>query len=92
MSDQTTTERTVSDQTAAEQGIHHTGREYATSGALWVVLAVSVSVPLGGAAAGYLLDPAGFSAFDPWFVFFSLVSLASALLGAAGTMLVSTTR
>ena len=92
MSDQTTTEQTVSERTAAEQGTHHPGREYATSGALWVVLAVSVSVPLGGAAAGYLLDPAGFSALDPWFVFFSLVSLASALLGAAGTMLVSTTR
>ena len=87
MSDQTTTERTTS-----EQRIQNTGREYATSGALWVVLAVSVSVPLGGAVAGYLLDPAGFSALDPWFVFFSLVSLASALLGAAGTMLVSTSR
>ncbi len=92
MNDQTIAERPGSEQPASERGIQHSGRERTAGAALWVVLAVSVSVPLGGAAAGYLLDPAGFSAFDPWFVFFSLVSLASALLGAAGTMLVSSTR
>ena len=89
MSDQTAPERTISDQTASEHGIQNSGRKHAAGAALWVVLAVSVSVPLGGAVAGYLLDPAGFSALDPWFLFFSLVSLASALLGAVGTMLVS---
>ncbi len=81
MIDQTTIERPT-----AERGVETTTHTGAT---LWVVLAVSLSVPLGGALAGYALS-AGFSVFAPWFLFFSLVSLASALLGAAGTTLVLT--
>lgn len=85
MTDQTTTERPT-----AKRKTETTGREH-TSATLWVVLAVSLSVPLGGALAGYALS-AGFSVFDTWFLFFSLVSLASALLGAAGTALVMAAR
>jgi hypothetical protein len=85
-------DRTPSERAASEHGIQHTGRERAAGAALWVVLAVSLSMPLGGAVAGYLLDPAGFSALDPWFLFFSLVSLTSVLLDAAGTTLMSIAR
>lgn len=84
MNDQTTPNRTT-----AEQTRQTTAEERTTRGALWVVLAVSISVPLGGAITGYLLAP-GFSVLDPFFLFFSLVSLASALLGAAGTTLLLT--
>ncbi|HET7324614.1 MAG TPA: hypothetical protein VFJ06_09800 [Halococcus sp.] len=66
-------------------------RERTTGATLWVVLAVALSVPFGGALTGYVLG-AGFSVLDPWFLLFALVSFASALLGAAGTALVMSTR
>lgn len=84
MNDQMTPNRTTAEQTRRTATDERT-----TSAALWVVLAVSLSVPLGGATTGYLLAP-GFSVFDPFFLFFSLVSLTSALLSAGGTTLLLT--
>lgn len=80
----------MTDRATTERGIETTTQEH-TGITLWVVIAVSLSVPLGGALAGYALS-VEFSVFDPWFLFFSLVSLASALLSAAGTALVLTAR
>jgi hypothetical protein len=79
----------MNNRTTAEQPTAERNEKPITGRAtLWVVLAVSLSVPLGGAVAGTVLS-AGFSVLDPWFLFFSLVSFASALLGAAGTALVT---
>ena len=57
---------------------------------LKVVIAITVSVFIGGAVTGYWLNPVGFTVFEPWFLLFFSVALASSLLGAIGTALLLT--
>lgn len=57
---------------------------------LKVVITVTVSVFIGGSVTGYWLNPVGFTVFEPWFLLFFSVALASGLLGAVGTALLLT--
>ena len=57
---------------------------------LKVVITITVSVFIGGSITGYWLDPVGFTVFEPWFLLFFSVALASSLLGAIGTALLLT--
>ena len=57
---------------------------------LTVVITITVSVFVGGAVTGYWLTPIGFTVFEPWFLLFFSVALASSLLGAIGTALLLT--
>jgi hypothetical protein len=57
---------------------------------LKVVITITVSVFIGGTVTGYWLDPVGFTVFEPWFLLFFSVALASSLFGAIGTALLLT--
>jgi len=57
---------------------------------LKVVITITVSVFIGGAVTGYWLTAIGFTVFEPWFLLFFSVALASSLLGATGTALLLT--
>ena len=57
---------------------------------LKVVITITVSVFIGGAVTGYWLTPTESTVFEPWFLLFFSVALASSLLGAIGTALLLT--
>jgi len=57
---------------------------------LKIVITITVSVFIGGTVTGYWLNPVGFAVFEPWFLLFFSVALASSLLGAIGTALLLT--
>ena len=57
---------------------------------LKIVITITASVFIGGSITGYWLDPVGFTVFEPWFLLFFSVALASSLLGSIGTVLLLT--